>query len=120
MPIKDPDKRKEQNRKSVRAYKQRRQARVRHKDANNRANKLGQHPAWLTVDQRKAMRAIYREAVRLQVDTGRKYQVDHIWPLRGKTAWGLHVPWNIRPLPALENRQKSNKRPNEPGWSNIE
>jgi hypothetical protein len=66
-------------------------------------------PRWLTVDDRIAIRRVYEEADRLTIETGILHHVDHIVPLRGKTVSGLHVPWNLRALPAAENLSKGNR-----------
>lgn len=66
---------------------------------------LQQCPAWA---DSSAIRAVYREADRLTRETGIPHEVDHEIPLRGRLVSGLHVHTNLRPLPARENRRKSN------------
>lgn len=55
------------------------------------------------------IRAIYRRAECLSYETGVAHDVDHIIPLTHPRVCGLHVSWNLRPLPAGVNNAKSNR-----------
>ena len=70
-------------------------------------------PKWLTKEQKAAISMVYREARKLTTLTGVKHVVDHIWPLNGKTSCGLHVPWNLKVVPEVDNLRKGRKEPDD-------
>lgn len=72
------------------------------KNALRRARKLQATPPWLTEEHLRQMKEMY-----LNCPTG--YEVDHIYPLMGRTSCGLHVPWNLQYLTAEQNRKKGNR-----------
>lgn len=78
----------------------------RHHQAKRRTAQLQRTPPWADMN---AIERIYREAVRLESETGIAHAVDHIIPLQGRLVSGLHVATNLQALPALVNLRKSNK-----------
>jgi hypothetical protein len=74
-----------------------------------RANQRNATPPWLTKEHLAQMAAIHEQAMLCTQLTGVKHDVDHIEPLRGKDRCGLHVPWNLQILTAIENCSKSNR-----------
>lgn len=66
-------------------------------------------PKNISSKDRLVIKSIYKSAKKLTIETGIKYHVDHIIPLRGKYVCGLNVPWNLQILTAIENCRKSNK-----------
>ena len=79
------------------------------KEARRRASKVRATPFWLTFWEIAQIQEMYDLSIAISTQTGILHHVDHIIPLRGKNATGLHVPWNLRIIPADENRRKSNK-----------
>ena len=73
--------------------------------AQHRAAKVRATTPWAS---EIAIEAIYERARLLSDITGVPHDVDHIIPLRGRMVRGLHVPANLRCIPATTNRQKSN------------
>lgn len=72
--------------------------------ARRRAAKLRATPPWV---DHEAINKIYQLAAFMALT------VDHIEPLQGKNACGLHVPWNLQLLTARENSAKGNRSPSE-------
>lgn len=113
----DPAKKAEAQRRRIESHPEARQAIVRrsyekhqHKFAarvaKRKAAKLQATPVW--ADMQK-IEAFYEEARRLTDETGVLHEVDHIYPLQGKTGCGLHVHTNLRVLTRAANRAKGTK-----------
>lgn len=71
--------------------------------------KLQRVPKWLTNAHFAQIELFYDAASRLTKEFGFQMDVDHIIPLQGKLASGLHVPWNLQVIPHKDNMSKGNR-----------
>lgn len=82
----------------------------RHKDRayvrKRQAAKLLRTPSWLSEDDYWMMEEAYEIAVKRTKLFGFQWDVDHIYPLQGKTVSGLHVPLNLQVIPGVINSSK--------------
>lgn len=76
------------------------------KGGERRARRVKATPKWVSL---KECQTFYEQAKELSEQTGVKYVVDHIVPLKGRGVSGLHVPWNLRVITQAENLRKSNR-----------
>lgn len=70
------------------------------------ATKISATPCWgskILIDR------IYELARTKRKIHGGEWQVDHIVPLRSKLVCGLHVEYNLRVIPKMDNIKKSNR-----------
>jgi 5-methylcytosine-specific restriction endonuclease McrA len=79
------------------------------KNRTRRASKNHRTPAWLTDIDYERIQNEYKLAYILSKITGEKWEVDHVIPLHGETVSGLHVPSNLKAIPAIANRAKHNR-----------
>ena len=77
--------------------------------AKRKAAKLKRTPEWLSEFDLLKIKCIYQVAAMRNAESDTEWHVDHIVPLQGTNVSGLHVPWNLRVIPAAENIRKSNK-----------
>jgi hypothetical protein len=99
---KNPEKASENSRNWCKAYPWKNSA----KSNKYRATKLCATPKWV---DKVAILKIYESAAAKTDESGYPFHVDHIVPLNGKLVCGLHVPWNLRVIPATENMKKGSK-----------
>ena len=74
--------------------------------AKRKARKLQACPWWA---DKEAVKAVYAEARWLTELTGVEHHVDHEVPLQHPLVSGLHVPANLRAIPAKDNCAKGNR-----------
>jgi hypothetical protein len=71
-----------------------------------RARKMSAIPSW--ADKYK-INQIYEQAESMRLETGDKYEVDHIIPLKSDIVCGLHCEFNLQILPHKKNSAKGNR-----------
>lgn len=91
-----------------RGYKKANRGKYNAYDAKRSAAKLQRTPAWLSEQHKNDILGVYEQARQLTKTSGEEHHVDHIIPLQGVLVSGLHVPWNLQILTALENMKKNN------------
>jgi hypothetical protein len=64
-------------------------------------------PPWLNDGHLLEIQSIYLYSRSLN-QIGFNFHVDHMVPLRGESVSGLHVPWNLQVIPAIDNIRKNN------------
>jgi hypothetical protein len=74
--------------------------------AARRALRIKATPLWVDLSE---IEAFYKNAAMLTAETGIRYSVDHIMPLKGKSSCGLHVPWNLQVITLESNIIKGNR-----------
>ena len=81
------------------------------KVVRRRTQQINALPSWADLDK---IRELYKDCAAINliarmVGCSEKFTVDHVIPLQGKLASGLHVENNLQIMTASENFKKSNK-----------
>jgi hypothetical protein len=92
----------------AKTYSQQNRAKRTGLERKRQASKLNRTPAWLTDFDKLHMECLYQVAAMRTQESGYAWHVDHTIPLQGKTVSGLHVPNNLRVIPAADNLRKNN------------
>ena len=77
--------------------------------ADRYASKTRSTPKWLTAEDKSRIRCYYSLAAMRNKNDDKRWDVDHIVPLRGDSVCGMHVPWNLQVIPRIENIKKGNR-----------
>lgn len=73
------------------------------------AAKMKRKPKWLSKEDTLKIKCLYQVAAMRNRESDIEWHVDHIVPLQGENVCGLHVPWNLQIIPAIENMRKNNR-----------
>lgn len=96
-------------RKATQKWKQNNRAKATAYQVKRKASKINATPVWLSEFDNLKITCLYQVAQMRSQESGQEWHVDHIVPLKGKTVCGLHVPWNLRVITAVENMAKNNR-----------
>jgi hypothetical protein len=99
---------KEKRKEYAKKYAIKNQAKRTSLERKRQASKLKRTPSWLTDFDKLHIECLYQLAAMRTRESGQVWHVDHVIPLQGKTVSGLHVPSNLRVIPATENLRKHN------------
>lgn len=88
------------------AWKKRNPDAVTEAENCRRAREREAFPKWV---DREEIKVVYKQCRVVSRETGITHHVDHIVPLINPIVCGLHVPWNLRIVPATENYAKNNR-----------
>tara|TARA_R110000868_G_scaffold95713_7_gene263090 strand:+ start:86 stop:655 length:570 start_codon:yes stop_codon:yes gene_type:complete len=83
--------------------------RVRTKSRNRLVRVRRATPSWISAIEAAQMQEFYDIAKARSMQTGERYEVDHIIPLGGFMVSGLHVPWNLQIIREEENLAKGTR-----------
>lgn len=72
------------------------------------ARKKQRTPLWLSDTDIEKIKCYYQVAAMYTKEGIETWSVDHIVPLNGNIVSGLHVPYNLRVIPQVENSSKGN------------
>lgn len=100
---------KEKIRKIASVWQKNNKGKVNANTALRHAAKMQRTPSWLSKEDKLTIKCYYQLAAMYNRESDQKWHVDHIVPMQGESVSGLHVPWNLRVIPAVDNMKKNNR-----------
>ena len=78
-------------------------------NAQRRHERLGAIPSNIRDVDKSTIKDVYELAKEQSLELNKKFEVDHIIPLKNKNICGLNVSWNLQILTREDNSRKKNK-----------